>query len=142
MTKNSKVVSASGQCLCGKISIALEGEPLRMAQCHCRDCQKSSGTGHMSMVFVTEESVNITGDAAGYAVTTDSGNTYTRNFCATCGSRVYGRNTLRPGVVAIPVGIFDDRSWFQPDAVVYCRNRDDWDLTSHSIPNFDAMPPG
>lgn len=127
--------------MCGAIQVAVDGPAMRMAACHCRDCQKASGTGHMSLVFMPEEYVTISGDAAGYASTTDSGNTYTRNFCPTCGSRVFGRNSLRPGVVAIPVGIFEERSWFKPDAVVYCRNRDDWDVTDTDVPNFEAMPP-
>lgn len=138
MKQNS--IKAQGTCLCGRINVAIDGDPIRMAQCHCRDCQQSSGTGHMSLVFIAEDNVDIKGDASAYAVTTDSGNTYTRHFCAKCGSRVFGRNTFRPGVIAIPVGIFEDRSWFNPQAVVYCRNRDAWDTTSKDVPNFDAMP--
>ena len=134
-------IKTAGSCLCGKITVAVDGTPMLMAQCHCRDCQKSSGSGHMSQVFMPEAMVEIGGDATGYSSTTDSGNTITRYFCPTCGGRVFGKNTLREGVVAIPVGLFEDRTWFKPNAVVYCRNRDDWDVTDESIPNFDAMPP-
>ena len=130
-----------GECQCGAFKIEIDGSPMRMASCHCRDCQQASGTGHMSIVFIPEESVRKSGEMKGYAATTDSGNTYTRYFCPTCGSRVYGENTLRPGIAAIPVGVFEDRSWFKADAVVYCRNRDAWDVTDTSVPNFDEMPP-
>ncbi len=134
-------IKAQGDCLCGAIKVSVDGPVERMAQCHCRDCQRSSGTGHMSLIFLSEEGVTISGDATGYASTTDSGNTNTRYFCPTCGSRVYGTNTLRPGMVAIPVGIFEDRSWFKPDVVVYSRNRDEWDISDDSTPSFEAMPP-
>lgn len=134
-------IHAQGGCQCGAISVTVDGPPLRMAQCHCRDCQRASGTGHMSLLFIAEEFVTIKGEATGYDTITDSGNTSTRCFCPTCGSRVFGRNSARPGVLAIPVGIFEDRSWFSPHAVVYTRSRDEWDVTNESIPNFDMMPP-
>ncbi len=136
-----KQIKAQGDCLCGAIKVAIDGPAIRMAQCHCRDCQRSSGTGHMSLVFLSEDSVSISGDATGYATTTDSGNTSTRYFCPTCGSRVFGKNSARPGFVAIPVGIIEDRSWFKPDAVVFSRNRDEWDASDTTAPNFEAMPP-
>ena len=138
---SDQIIKDHGECLCGEIKISIEGTPLRMGQCHCRDCQKSSGGGHASLVFMLEKDTKIKGDAAGYDVITDSGNTSTRSFCATCGSRVFGRNTLRPGVIAIAVGILEDRSWYKPQAVVYCKNRNEWDTTNKAIPNFDEMPP-
>lgn len=134
-------INVAGSCQCGSISVKVDGAPILMAQCHCRDCQKASGTGHMSMVFMPETVVEINGDATEYSCTTDAGNTSTRYFCPTCGSRMFGKNNFRPGVLAIPVGVFDDRDWFKPGAVVYCANRDEWDVTDDSIPNFDAMPP-
>jgi len=134
-------IKAQGDCLCGAIKVSIDGPVARMAQCHCRDCQRASGSGHMSLIFLGEDSVSISGEARGYASTTDSGNTYTRYFCPICGGRMYGSNTLRPGVVAIPVGIFEDRSWFKPEVVVYSKNRDEWDILDESIPSFEAMPP-
>ena len=134
-------IKVEGSCNCGAIRLAIEGTVARMAQCHCRDCQRASGTGHMSLAFIPEESVTIEGEAQGYVSTTDLGNTMTRYFCPTCGSRVFNRNTGRPGLLTIPVGILEDRSWYSPDAVVYCRNRDAWDMTDESVPNFETMPP-
>lgn len=137
---SKKEIQASGQCLCGKVDVKIDAVPFRMAQCHCRDCQKISGGGHMSLAFFSEEGVTITGETASYASTTDSGNTTTRHFCSTCGSRISGVNTVRPGVIGIPIGILDQRDWFAPQAIVYCKNRDEWDKTRDDIPNFDAMP--
>ena len=38
---------AKGHCLCGAVSYTINANLLRMAQCHCKDCQRASGTGHM-----------------------------------------------------------------------------------------------
>ena len=132
---------ATGHCLCGAVSYTIKGEPMRMAQCHCKDCQRASGTGHMSLAFFKAEDVEITGETASYGATADSGNTNTRHFCPKCGSRVYGENSARPGIVGISVGCTDDNEWFAPQAVVYASCRPGWDVTSEDIPNFETMPP-
>ena len=92
---------AKGHCLCGAVSYIINAKPVRMAQCHCKDCQRTSGTGHMSLAFFKKEDVIIRGATASYASTADSGNINTRHFCPTCGSRVYGENSGQPGIIGI-----------------------------------------
>ena len=134
--------SATGHCLCGAVSYKINAdEPLRMAQCHCKDCQRASGTGHMSLAFFKADDVDIKGETASFSVTADSGNINTRHFCPKCGSRVYGENSARPGMVGIAVGCVDDNNWFKPGAIVYAKDRPVWDQTVGDIPNFEAMPP-
>jgi hypothetical protein len=48
-TKKSTARDVIGRCLCGAITYSISGEPLGMGQCHCKDCQRASGTGHMSL---------------------------------------------------------------------------------------------
>jgi hypothetical protein len=137
----SSEVHAAGQCLCGAVRIALKGVPVRMAQCHCRDCQRASGTGHASNAIFSAADVKVTGETKSYTVTADSGNAYTRHFCPICGARMFATHSGRPGMVIVPVGTLDDTSWFAPQAVLYTRSRPVWDMTTDSVPNFEAMPP-
>ena len=132
---------ATGHCLCGAVSYKINGNPVRMAQCHCKDCQRASGTGHMSLAFFKREDVDLKGETASFAVTADSGNINTRHFCPKCGGRVYGENSARPGVMGIAVGALEDTSWFAPQRIVYVKDRPTWDVTSTDVPNFDMMPP-
>lgn len=132
---------ASGGCLCGDVKFEISGAPLAGGQCHCKDCQRASGTGHMSLAFFKEEDVKISGQTASYAVTADSGNTNTRHFCPKCGGRLFGENTARPGLLAVAVGSCDDNSWFEAQRVVYVKDKPSWDVTSTEIANFNMMPP-
>lgn len=132
---------ATGRCLCGAVSYQVASAPVRMAQCHCRDCQRASGTGHTSQAFFKVADVEVQGMPASFAVTAESGNVVTRYFCPTCGSRIFNENTGRPGVLAVTVGCLDNSDWFAPEAVIYARNRAGWDATSVDIPNFEAMSP-
>jgi hypothetical protein len=114
---------AKGHCLCGAVSYTINAKPIRMAQCHCKDCQRASGK------------------TASYPSTADSGNINTRHFCPTCGSRVYGENSGRPGVIGIAAGCLDKNDWFSAQAVVYTKGRAAWDKTPEDVPNFERMPP-
>jgi hypothetical protein len=132
---------ARGGCGCGKITLSIAREPKMMMQCHCLDCQKSSGTGHSSAAYFDQNDVVIDGEATGHTVTADSGNEMTRYFCPDCGSRLYGQNGGRPGLVSIEIGCLDDHSWFTPQAVLFSSRRHDWDITTDDIPNHEEMPP-
>ena len=134
-------VFATGRCLCGAVSYRVASAPVRMAQCHCRDCQRASGTGHTSQAFFKVADFEVQGKAASFAVTSETGNTVTRHFCPACGSRIWNENTGRPGVVAVTVGCLDHSDWFAPEAVIFTKNRANWDVTSVDIPNFEAMSP-
>lgn len=130
-----------GQCLCGDVKFEVAAAPLAGGQCHCKDCQRASGTGHMSLAFFQADDVTVRGETKSYAVKADSGNTNTRHFCPTCGGRLFGENTARPGLMAVAVGACDDNAWFEAQRVVYVKDKPVWDMTSTDIANFDMMPP-
>ncbi len=131
----------SGRCLCGSVKYSTSAEPLRMAQCHCKDCQRASGTGHMSLAFFKAEDVSITGQYKEYSSKADSGNENIRAFCEDCGARLFGRNSARAGLMAIAVGTADDNSWFKPQAIVYDKDKPHWDQMDSELPTFESMPP-
>ncbi len=134
-------VNATGQCLCGAVHFKVAGPPIWMAQCHCRDCQRASGTGHMSNAIFKLADVEIVGETASYASEADSGATLMRHFCLTCGSRLFSVNSARPWLIIMAVGAFDDTRWFKPQIVLYTKSREAWDHTTDQVPNFEGMPP-
>jgi len=111
-----------------------------MAQCHCDDCQKATGTGHVSIAFFKEDEVDIKGETNSYGSVTDSGSTITRYFCPTCGSRLFGINSTSENIIGVSVGTLDDSSWFKPEVIVYNKRKPNWDFMDESVPAFDEMP--
>ena len=132
---------ATGQCLCGKVKLTISAAPLKMAQCHCEDCRKSTGTGHISNAFFKQDKVDIQGETSCYDSVTDSGSTIRRHFCPTCGSRLFGTNSKSSNIIGVSVGILEDSSWFKPDLIVYNKSKPQWDFMDESVPTFDEMPP-
>ena len=134
-------ILTTGKCLCGEVKYTITGEPLRMIQCHCKDCQRATGTGHISNAFFKKDQVEISGELKSFDITAASGNTNRRHFCPNCGSRIYNEITAREGIIGIHVGCCDNNDWYEPNAVIYTDDRAGWDLTSADVPNHAAMPP-
>ena len=137
----SKKPFATGKCLCGDVSYKINSEPLRMAQCHCEHCQRSTGTGHMSLAFFPRDAVIINGKTNSYTAIADNGGEVTRHFCPKCGSRLFGTNNVLTTMISVAIGCIDEKSWFQPQAIVYHKRKEAWDFIDETLPKFEEMPP-
>lgn len=131
-----------GGCACGSIRYEMSAEPLVMADCQCRDCQRKSGTGHGSYLVFPRASVTVTGDATHWDLVADSGNVKTRAFCPRCGSPVYMIFAANPGVFAVHAASLDDPGRYKPQLVTYRVRGHAWDHIDTTLPGFDRMPPG
>src|SRR5262249_35870160 len=89
MSEAYKGAAYTGGCACGAIRYEISGEPVSSNHCQCRDCQSESGAGHLSHLTFMREGVAVSGEAAAWEMTADSGNKKSRHFCPTCGSPVY-----------------------------------------------------
>lgn len=95
---------ATGQCLCGDVKYTISSKPVRMGQCHCDDCRRSSGTGHASNAFFYKDDVQIEGETSSYDSITDTDSIITRHFCPKCGSRLFGENNAATNIIAVTAG--------------------------------------
>lgn len=132
----------TGGCACGEIRYEIAAEPFVMLDCQCLDCQKKSGTGHLSHLVFPRASVKLTGAAKHWDRVADSGNVKTRAFCPECGSPAYMTFKANPDVFAVHAGSLDDPSRFKPQFVTYAVRGHAWDKLDPALPKFDRMPPG
>lgn len=130
----------TGGCLCGNIRYKCSAAPIVMVNCHCRDCQKATGTAYAAAMLIPKDAVAIAGDAKYYDVTGDSGGIVGRGFCPNCGSRLFSKPPI-PELMGIMAGSLDDPSWFQPAMDVYAASAQPWDYMNPDLPKFDKMPP-
>ncbi len=84
--------------------------------------------------------IRLTGHVAEYKLKSDHGNEVTRVFCPACGSPILGRNSGMKGYLTITLGTIDESSEFEPQVVVFARNRKPWDAMDESLPTFEAQP--
>jgi hypothetical protein len=88
-----------------------------------------------------KSSFTVQGDTTTYMVRGSSGLSSIRHFCPTCGSLLFGMAEVAPEAVSIYVGTLDEPSVFKPEAVLFKRDRHDWDVSAGALQEFDTMPP-
>ena len=132
----------TGGCLCGAIRYESAGEPGFTLLCHCRDCQRQSGSAYAAGLRVAASGFRVTqGEPKFYIKTADSGNEITRAFCRDCGSMLFLRVSARPDLVAIRVGTLDDSSGFRPAADIFVKSAQPWDYMNPGLPKYQTYPP-
>src|SRR5215469_396816 len=96
-------------CSCGQLQVTVRGDPVRVAMCHCLECQRRTGSTFGVQAFYPRAHVRLAkGVAKRYARRADSGRTVTFHFCPECGGTVFWEPEQRPELIAIAVGMFAD----------------------------------
>ncbi len=126
----------SGGCLCGKLRYQITAEPVGAGNCHCRTCQKATGSAYLAALFVPYESLEITGVYKEFASQSASGNTLHRGFCPECGSMLFGRNSGNDKIRPVSASTLDDPSIYQPNMDFWVSDAQPWDTMNPDLPKF------
>ncbi len=125
----------SGGCQCGIVRYVLDGEITRLNVCHCRDCQKQSGSAFGMSLVIPDETFRLTsGELKTFEVVADSGRKKTCAFCGNCGGRIYNETSA---LKSIKPGTLDDTSWLTPDAHYWTQSKQQWTPLSGDVPCYD-----
>lgn len=130
----------TGGCLCGEIRYECHGEPAFAGNCHCRDCQRASGSAFTPAMLFPQSAVSITGSPSAYESTGDSGNQVTRLFCPRCGSQLFGKLQILPDMIGIRAGTLDDPAAFHPRLDFHVSSAAPWDVMDAALPKFPGAP--
>lgn len=131
-----------GGCLCGAVRYRADVEPVLIAACHCRTCQRETGSAFSVNVAVPAGSVVIEGDAlVTYADRSGaSGKPFHRAFCGRCGSPISGRGEAYEGLEFLKAGTLDDPSWATPGAHIWCAEKQPWVVIPADVQRFEGNP--
>lgn len=124
--------SHAGRCACGAITYTVGSEPLAVVNCHCRDCQRASGTAFSTVAVFPASSVVANGSPKWHATRADNGSSVKRAFCTECGSPLFSASDSMPDYLVIKVASFDDPGRFRPQLDIW---------TARALP-WTVMDPG
>lgn len=130
----------TGGCLCGTVRYTAEADPTSATVCHCRDCQKFTGSAFAALVRVPKEALKIEGRLKTFSSIGGSGNPILRHFCPECGSSVAEEPGTRPGIVILNVGTFDDPGIAKPGREIFRDGAVPWVHVDADIPRFAKRP--
>ena len=121
------MTTRTAACRCGQLCATVTGDPVRVSVCHCLNCKKRSGSAFAVQARWPAEQVQIEGSSKTFVKAGDSGNPATFHFCPECGSDVYYVIDGKfDGLIAIPLGAFDDPYFGKPEYSVYEGRKHEW----------------
>ncbi len=130
----------TGGCLCGAVRYATSAEPLATFVCHCRDCQKFTGSAFGAMSVFPKEAVTITGTMKTFASVGGSGKSILRHFCPECGSSIAEEAGTAPGRMVLNVGTFDEPKSVAPVRENFCDDALPWVHLTGDMQRFAKRP--
>lgn len=94
----------SGGCYCGAVRYEAEADLEQIYFCHCRGCQRSTGTPAYTGVIVKADSFRYNRDEVTEFQTSEVGKNY---FCKHCGSTIVWIASEHPEWTNIALGTLD-----------------------------------
>ncbi|SDU02289.1 GFA family protein [Halopseudomonas salegens] len=128
-----------GSCLCGTVKFKVLGHFDNFYICHCRYCQKDTGSAHAANLFAqTANLIWLTGAEAVTAFTLP-GTLHNKSFCSRCGSAL--PNEQLADAVLVPAGCLDTKVNMLPTAHIFTTRTADWDDADYGkVPQFSGLP--
>ena len=108
-------MTAEGGCLCGALRYSVSAPPARLTICHCRFCQRATGSAYMvEPIFDKADFQVVAGEPNLYRHRSEgSGKRVDVHFCAACGTKLFLTFERFVDVVGVYGGTFDDPNWFE-----------------------------
>jgi len=131
-----------GGCLCGAVRYEIKGELKNPMLCHCKDCQKQSGSAVSTIIGVAKTDITINGTVKTLQTHADSGRDIDRQFCPECGSPLFSMSAVIPDMIFVKVGTFDETSWFKPQINIWAGSAQEWYPLNSEIMSFPGNPGG
>ncbi len=129
----------SGSCLCGAVRYEITGEFDAFFLCHCRYCQKDSGSAHAANLFSGTAQLKWLEGEEQVTLFDLPGTRHSKAFCQTCGSAL-PHTQMAGKLVVVPAGSLDSPVSIRPDAHIMLRSKADWDERLDEIEKLDGQP--
>jgi hypothetical protein len=131
----------SGGCACQSIRYECTEKPIVQLICHCRDCQRASGSAFAAVMMVATDKFRFLKEEPAYhEVIGGSGRSLRRGFCAKCGTPVTANWPEMAAVKIIQVGSLDDPSCFEPQTEPWLSSGYSWHPVNPSTLKFECRP--
>ena len=129
----------AGSCLCGTIRFQVSGEFDSFFLCHCKRCQKDTGSAHAANLFSSTASLTWISGLDKIQTYRVPETRHEKSFCSNCGSALPSVQ-LEGTLVVVPAGSVDSAIDIRPSAHICLASRAEWDARLEDIPKVDDLP--
>jgi hypothetical protein len=126
-----------GGCACGAVRYRLGSAPMFVHCCHCRDCQRQTGSAFVLNALIETDRIGLlSGNPVPIAVPTDSGRPYGIYRCPACQTALWSDYGGRPALRFVRVGTLEDPTALTPDVHIFTRSKLPWVELPDTVPAF------
>ena len=128
-----------GGCACGAVRYRLGSPPMFVHCCHCRDCQRQTGSAFvLNALIETKRVIQLTGEPHPVAVPTDSGRPHRIFRCPACHAALWSEYGGVAALRFVRVGTLDEPASLPPDVHIYARSKLPWVALPSDVPAFES----
>lgn len=127
----------AGGCMCGGVRFEVAEPLVAAAYCHCKRCQRRTGTGVSVTALTAPGSLRATAGAELIRTFDPGDGGWIKSFCAACGSQLYTRSSADPETVAVRMGALDGDPGVRPSAHQFVTYAAPWaPVPDDGLPRF------
>lgn len=135
-------MSLNGGCACGAVRYTLTAAPMIVHACHCRNCQRLSGSAFVINLWIERKFVETSAaePVAHRVAAGGSGKPHDVFHCPNCGTALWSKYHAAPGdTVLLRGGTLDDPGAVTPDVHIFTRSKVPWLELPEGARSFDAF---
>ncbi|MCB1340904.1 MAG: GFA family protein [Pseudooceanicola sp.] len=123
-----------GHCACKEITYRLTDRPLFVHCCHCRWCQRETGSAFVMNAMIERTNVEVlTGQTVEVLTPSESGRGQRVHRCPTCHVALWSHYS-DSRVAFVRVGTLEDPDRFPPDIHIFTESKQPWVILPEGIP--------
>ena len=130
-----------GGCACGAVRYKLTQPPLIVNCCHCRDCQRLTGSAFVVNLWIERRFVETDHSRlSSVMLTAGSGKPHEVFRCPGCGTALWSKYHAAPGdTVLLRAGTLDQPETVTPDVHIFTRSKLPWVVLPPGVPAFETF---
>ena len=129
----------SGSCLCESVKYEIKGQFESFYLCHCKYCQKDTGSAHAANLFSTSAKLTWLAGENKIKKFNLPSTRHTKSFCEECGSAL-PLYQMESKLLTVPAGSLDTQINMIPNAHIFYSSKASWSEGLESIKKFDKFP--
>ncbi len=131
----------TGRCNCGIVQFEVSEAPVGAAYCHCRRCQRRTGTAFSLSARARPGSFRVVAGQDRLKAW-KPGDGWEKWFCGDCGSAIFTRDPADPDQVGVRMGAFDEDPGVRPHHHQFVAYAAPWDpIPDDGLPRYPEGPP-
>ena len=129
----------AGGCACGAVRYRLASPPMFVHCCHCRNCQRQTGSAFVINALIeTDRVALLSGEPQPIPMPTDSGRPHRIFRCPACQTAMWSEYGGVAKLRFVRACTLDDPTALQPDVHIYVRSKLPWVTLPAGVPAFEA----